>query len=123
MFRKCEVDTLRATIGERIKSRRQELHLTQTDIARNSDISSGNISGMENGKFLPSALALHQLSVLLKCSIDWIITGEVSNIEELNFSDIEDNLLRSFRSLDESDQEEILELIEFKLLRSQERKK
>lgn len=65
-------------IGKRIKSRRKELHITQTQIQEESSISTGNLSCIENGKYLPSTAALLELSKILNCSIDWILTGESS---------------------------------------------
>lgn len=110
-------------IGQRIKARRKELGLTQAQIQKVTSLSSGNLSCIENGKYLPSAMALYELSKTLKCSIDWIITGKSSISEDLKISDIEDHLLKKFRSLDDRDQQEILDLIDFKNARAIERKK
>lgn len=63
-------------IGNRIKTRRKELKLTQKDIYKSTGISTGNISDIENGISLPSASALVHLSAILDCSIDWILTGQ-----------------------------------------------
>ena len=49
-------------IGQRIKERRKELKITQTQIQQETSISSGNLSCIENGKYLPSAVALLELS-------------------------------------------------------------
>lgn len=72
------------SIGERIKNRRKELNITQIQIQNATGISSGNMSGIESGKSLPSASALIELSKILNCSIDWILTG-ISPISK-NFS-------------------------------------
>lgn len=62
-------------IGERIKSRRTELKYTQKYVEEHSRMSAGNLSCIESGKYLPSADSLIRLSITLKCSIDWILTG------------------------------------------------
>lgn len=79
------------TIGERIRTRRKELNLTMKAIFDQENIKTGNLSELENDKYLPSVQTLIALSRVLECSIDWILTGkeyvppdpEVLNIENL----------------------------------------
>lgn len=110
-------------IGQRIKNRRKELHITQMQIQEQTSVTSGNLSCIENGKYLPSAVALIELSRVLNCSIDWILTGESNISEEANFSDILDSddtkLLKYFHALSKSDQEELLMIAELKFNRTQ----
>ena len=47
-------------IGERIKTRRKELKLSQTDIYERCDITSGALSKIENGKTTPSVISFHK---------------------------------------------------------------
>ena len=68
-------------IGERIKNRRKELHLTGKQIKDAVGISTGNLSDIENGKILPSSSALIGLSKVLECSCDYILLGK-SHISE-----------------------------------------
>ncbi len=103
-------------IGERIRLRRKELNITQAKIYQEIGISSGNLSGIEAGKSLPSASALIGLSKILNCSIDWILTGE-NIISDSFFNNREKELLNNFRKLSDDDQEEILEIILLKLKR------
>lgn len=110
-------------IGQRIKERRKALKITQTQIQENTSISSGNLSCIENGKYLPSAIALMELSKILDCSIDWILTGNSSISNNNNISDIEESetekqLIDQFRSLSEEDQEEILMMVQLKYNRT-----
>ena len=110
-------------IGQRIKERRKELHITQTQIQQQTSVTSGNLSCIENGKYLPSAVALVELSRVLKCSIDWILTGESKITENLAPSDILDSkdkqLLKYFHSLSQGDKEELLMIAELKFNRTQ----
>lgn len=111
-------------IGQRIKERRKELKITQTQIQQETSVSSGNLSCIENGKYLPSAVALLELSKILNCSIDWILTGNSSisnNTEVLN--DAEVKLLNGFRELAEDDKDEIIGLLQIKLDKIQRKKK
>ena len=63
------------TIGERIRFRRKELKLTMKDIFERENIKTGNLSELENDKYLPSVQTLIALGRVLECSIDWLLTG------------------------------------------------
>lgn len=114
------------TIGLRIKNRRKELRLTQTNIKSTVGISSGNISDIENGNRLPAASTLVQLANVLDCSIDWILTGVSPVSEHYSISGIgderEEKLLNNFRKLPDDDQEELIEISEMKLRKVQKAK-
>ena len=103
------------SIGERIKKRRIELNLTQTDIHKECGISSGNLSELENGNRTPALLTLYKLSRVLKSSIDWIVSGESPTSESLLISDEEELLLSGFRDLSPDDREELIDIMELKL--------
>ncbi len=113
------------SIGKRIKKRRKELHLTQTEIKEKTGISSGNMSDIERGNRLPAATTLAQLSEILDCSIDWILTGKSPLSENLIFPDIEEKdqkLLSLFHEISEEDQEELLMIAQLKYNRTQKSK-
>ncbi len=104
-------------IGQRIKERRKELRITQTQIQEHCGISSGNLSGIETGRYLPSAVSLIELARILDCSVDWILTGESSNSKNSSFVDIKENdrrLLDYFHDMSEADQEDLLLIAEMK---------
>lgn len=108
-------------IGERIRLRRNELDITQTQVYKEVGISSGNLSSIESGKVLPSSLALIGLSKVLKCSIDWILTGDEYFSESEFFNNRENELISNFRMLSDSDKQEILNIIEYKIYKSKEK--
>lgn len=108
-------------IGERIRLRRNELDITQTQVYKEVGISSGNLSSIESGKVLPSSLALIGLSKVLKCSIDWILTGNEYFSESEFFNNRESELISNFRMLSDSDKQEILNIIEYKIYKSKEK--
>lgn len=107
------------SIGERIRTRRKELHITQTQIRDATGISSGNMSGIESGKSLPSASALIELSKILDCSVDWILTGNSPISENVILSNIEEYLLNGFRALSKDDKDELIEILKMKLRKVQ----
>lgn len=113
-------------VGQRIKKRRKELNITQAQIMEQTSISSGNLSCIENGKYLPSAVALIELSKILQCSIDWILTGESSISNKEMILDIEEHktvqnrdeqearLLSYYRAISKPEQEELVSIAKMK---------
>ncbi len=113
-------------IGQRIKERRKELHITQTQIQEQTGITSGNLSCIENGKYLPSSVALLELSKILNCSVDWILTGKpvISNINNsLDITDSkESELINYFREMSSDDQEELIQIAQIKATKKKRNK-
>lgn len=114
-------------IGERIRNRRKELHLTQTDIKSACGISSGALSEIENGNRTPSIIIFHALSEILECSMDWLATGTYPNIEDINISSYEDTsseteskLINGFRQLNQDEQDELVEILMLKLKKAKQ---
>ena len=121
------MEIIMKSIGERIRDRRKELHLTQNDIKSACGISSGALSEIENGNRTPSVVIFHALANVLECSMDWLATGESSKTENASSSasgdvlnDVESELLKGFRQLDQDDQDELMGLLALKL-RNQKR--
>lgn len=65
-------------VGERIRQRRQELGWTQDQLAQKAGISKSFLSELENGKRSVSANNLLDIARALGVSIDFLMTGEVS---------------------------------------------
>lgn len=91
-------------IGSRIRMRRNELNIKGEQIYEATGISTGNLSGIETGKSLPSSTALVGLSEILDCSIDWILTGRTP-ISEIStkvvpLSEDEQELIETYNKLD-----------------------
>ncbi len=70
------------TVGERIRARREELELSQSQLAGNG-VSRTYVSLIERGRRNPSAKALRALAPLLSVSVHWLETGETDPAEEL----------------------------------------
>ena len=108
-------------IGQRIKERRKSLNITGKQIKEATGISTGNLSEIENGKILPSATALMGLSQVLNCSTDYILFGnsQISEFSEnSHIGETEQTLLYQFSNLPDTDQEEILMMVELKYNRT-----
>ena len=64
------------SIGKRIRKRRQELKLTQENLARALGLTPQHISGIEQDKRSPSLASLAKLAEELGVTIDFIVTGK-----------------------------------------------
>lgn len=103
------------TIGQRIRQRRKAMNITGSQIKEKTGISTGNLSDIENGKILPSAAAIMQLSQVLECSADYILLGETRNSESYPYSDVQLNrLIHYYQKMSEPDQKELLMIAEMK---------
>lgn len=105
------------SIGERIRRLRKSKGITQTEIQEKTGISSGNVSEIENGRYLPSAIALMELSRILECSTDYILFGDshppkstsnISNSEIYLLDEQEAHLLNYYREISKPEQEELV---------------
>ncbi|MDD3139510.1 MAG: helix-turn-helix transcriptional regulator [Lachnospiraceae bacterium] len=99
---------------ERLKSVRMELHLSQDYIAKYMDLNRTAIVEIESGKRKVSSEELRKFSDLYKISADDLLNGKTTTMPDMVF-------MRSFGSLDEDDQQEILNLIEFKKMLKEKR--
>ncbi len=98
------------TVGKRLRSARKSNNLTLIDIKKITGLSTGNLSELENDKFLPSANALIQFKKIFNVSIDWILTGEDTSLEVIKetnesyltnqHSEDEKQLIEAYRRLD-----------------------
>lgn len=109
------------TIGRRLRYIRQKNNMTLTDIKNITGLSTGNLSELENDKFLPSAHALMIFKKIFNVSIDWLLTGEYSpnpmDMDNLNeakeeyvhsaLTDSEIQLIELYRQLDEKEQQNL----------------
>ena len=92
---------------ERIKEARTELHLSQDYVATFLGVNRTAIVEIESGKRKVSADELGKLSELFQIPADELLNGRSTEMPVQMFA-------RRFGALDEADQQEILNLIEFK---------
>lgn len=85
------------SVGQRIKDRRKELNLTQTDVYHQTGIASGALSQIENGSRSPSIMIFYKLAVALDCSTDWLLTGKSTDSNNSVFSESEENIIEMYR--------------------------
>ena len=92
---------------ERIKKARTDLHLSQDYVARFLGISRTAVVEIESNRRKVSADELGKFSELFQIPADELLNGRKVEMPVQMFA-------RRFGSLDEADQQEILNLIEFK---------
>ena len=100
-------------IGQRIRERRLHKKLTQKQLASLAKIR-GSISELENSKYLPSAETLLNISQILDCSIEWILTGEDS-ISDIAIPEHLSDILPLLKQLSPQRLEEVKKFINYKL--------
>ena len=91
---------------ERIKEARTELHLSQDYVAKFLGVNRTAIVEIESGKRKVSADELGKFSELFQIPADELLNGRSTEMPVQMFA-------RRFGALDEADQQEILNLIEF----------
>ena len=92
---------------ERIKEARTELHLSQDYVAKFLGVNRTAIVEIESGKRKVSADELGKFSELFQIPADELLNGRSTEMPVQMFA-------RRFGALDEADQQEILNLTEFK---------
>ncbi|NEW09497.1 helix-turn-helix transcriptional regulator [Paenibacillus sp. SYP-B3998] len=100
-------------IGQRIKLIRKTNNMTQIEFSSAMGIAQGTLSEIEAGKAKPSFDMIYEIKKHFDIDLDWLIMGDI--YEEHN--SIEYELLQKFRNLDPLIRNEVLEFLEFKILR------
>ena len=95
------------SIGARIRKAREGLHLTQEYLAKEVNINRTAMVQIENGNRGINSMELAAFSKVLGISADELLTGKGFNMPANLFT-------RAFSELDETDQNEIMSLMEFK---------
>lgn len=106
------------SIGTRIKDRRIQLGLTQTEIFQHYGIDTGTLSKIENGTRTPSVLLFYKIAQALKCDMEWLVTGHSANPQISLLCEKEELLLNSFRKLPDDEKIDVQDYIDFKLHKS-----
>lgn len=100
----------------KLKELREELNLSQLDIAKGIETSQRNISRWENGTNEPTSSFVVKLSDYFQCTTDYLLgrENEYGIIETKNNSltENENQLISLFRKLNERDQNKVLGYIQ-----------
>ncbi|HBA0673555.1 TPA: helix-turn-helix transcriptional regulator, partial [Enterococcus faecium] len=66
-------------VGTRMKQKRIEKGLTQADVATKSGISSRYYGSIENGKNSPSIETLNSISIVIGCSLHFLLNDRMDD--------------------------------------------
>ena len=94
-------------LNERLREARKNMHLSQDYVSKVIGINRTAVVEIEAGNRKVSVDELAKFSELFQISVDELINGRTTEIPAQAF-------VSSFAELDEADQREILNLIEFK---------
>lgn len=72
------------TIGDRIRFYREQLHMTQEDLAEASNINRVTIARYETGRMEPSSRTLRRLASAMKLSVDDLVNGSDDDTKPIN---------------------------------------
>lgn len=106
---------MKKTLNERVKEARKKLNLSQNYVAEYLGINRNAVIEIESGKRKISSDELNKYSTLFAISADELLNGKKIDNPSFVFA-------RKFEALDAKDQEEILNLIEFKRMIKQRNK-
>lgn len=101
------------TIGMKIKERRQSQSVTQEYLANLLEVNPSHISNIECGRANPSLTALVKIANILKCSVDYFISGEYTfTIDKDKEKTLDDKILDKLKYCDINTKEKILKMID-----------
>ena len=75
-------------IGNRIAARRKELNLTQEAVTNLTNISTNQLSNLENNRSVPTVETILKLSEAFKVTPDYFLLGIVKSMDEKPVADI-----------------------------------
>lgn len=78
------------TLGQRLKYLRKKERISQREFAEHAGISQGNLSDMENDKYLPSITTVISIIEYYGFAADWILFG-IGPMKAIDYSNISDN--------------------------------
>ena len=114
------MEKINKDIADRIKAKREEQGITQTELAKRIAVSQSSINQYEKGVKTPSVPILRKIALSLDTSVDYIL-GSASNDEIFINHDVV-NTFKGFKELSKEDKETISDLINILKSRSHKSK-
>lgn len=100
-------------IGLKIKERRQAQGITQEFIADQLDVNPSHISNIECGRANPSLTALVKIANILRCSVDYFISGEYTyKIDKEKVKTLDDKIMDKLKYFDADKKERVLKMLD-----------
>ena len=108
-------------IGDKIRERRLELGMTQSQVAELTNIKKNTISNYENNVSAPNENNIFKIMEVLKCDANYLFEWE--KVTDLELSIKEKNHIKKYRTLDEYGKKAVDDLLDNEYERCQEEKK
>lgn len=109
-------------VAERIKNRRAELGITQTQLAKSAKLTPAAISQFESGLRKPSFDALSKLAKALKVTTDFLLGMKEPGYEDILADPKVSVMFRGIMELSEKDKDAMLDFYEFLKTRKSNKK-
>lgn len=97
------------SIGSRIKERREELGITQTELAVRLGISKGAVGNYETDANSPRASIMYKLFEILHCDANYLYQDEIGEHDSVVPPENERKLLSLFHKLNDEGQEKLID--------------
>lgn len=75
-------------IGQRIKAAREHAHITQSELARSTGLSTHYVSAIERGIKTPKLETFVEIAKVLGVSADWLLESELGSTVNILVSDV-----------------------------------
>lgn len=95
------------SIGSRMKERREELGMTQTQLAEIIGVTKGAVGNYETDANSPKASIMYKVFSALQCDANYLYQDEMSQPESNMLPQKERSILKLFRLLNEEGQEKL----------------
>ena len=106
------------SVANRIRNRRMELSITQTQLAKAAKLTPAAISQFESGSRKPSFDALSKLAIALKVTTDYLLGMKQPGYDDILADPKVSVMFRGIMELSEKDKETMLEFFDFLKSRS-----
>lgn len=97
------------SIGSRMRERREELGITQPELADMLGITKGAVSNYETGANTPKASMMYKIFKVLKCDANYLYQDDLAESESSMLPQDERNILRMYRSLNAEGKEKLID--------------
>ena len=94
-------DVFKKYLGIKIRSLRENAHITQEDLANFCDVSWRSISNLERGKVVPDLFVLCKISKRFNISLDEMLNVDVSKIKSFSRISAENLLIEKIKTVDD----------------------
>ena len=97
------------SIGSRIKERREELGITQMELASRLGVSKGAVGNYETDANSPKASIMYKIFSILQCDANYLYQDEIAKCGESEKSDEERRLLLLYHKLNKEGQTKLID--------------